>query len=238
MKLVSLSELSDFLGSSNLMPTLEEANAYFRKKGKGLIPEVLWQMATHTLQTEKSEEKMSTQGNMNKLQQLASFLKKQPWMTRQELETRVKSPVSKDTFNRAQVYIGGVNDFQKKLFSKYQEAVKTLMRQGKELPRITLWDIQSVVTLSEGCRYHSVIMSSPYLLEVGAVPPVKKEKAPDVVKEKPPVIEAPSDVKISKTPAQEVLFMMNLPEGAHVEVREYPNKNKTLFVVKELTQNG
>lgn len=156
--------------------------------------------------------------------QVAELLESQPWLSRQDVESRVRCQVPKDTYNRAQVYIGGVNTFQKSLVASYRSAVEKLLRKGVAFEEIGAEDIKRVAPGVEGCRYHAVIMSSPMFkssLQVSATP---TDSAP-----KKDIVASAPVAEVHK-----VVAMLPIPDGCFVEIQVNNDGSKVAVVKKKI----
>lgn len=110
---------------------------------------------------EEEEEEVLVENNMQSI--LAGMLLEKPHLNRIELEDRIGNSISKDTFNRAQIIIGGVTKFQKELFEDFVKTAVHLESLNKPYKHtLNVSEVQKYTRRTDGLRYGRQIRNSPY----------------------------------------------------------------------------
>lgn len=168
--LVSGTELTKFLktlGAVSSEVAKSKAEAHF--KGRSII-DGIWNISatsagiakpSYKKEAPQVNEQVLVENNMQNM--LATILLEEPMLSKTELEERIGSPITKDTFNRAQIVLGGVTKFQKELFEDFIKTAVYLETNNKPYRQhLSVSEIQRYTRRKDGLRYGPQIRNSAY----------------------------------------------------------------------------
>jgi hypothetical protein len=220
--LVTGTELLHFLKAQvakGKNPSREVTQKHFQGS---VILDGIWSMASSTLGKVLTPAPFVgipvRAGNLQK--DLAVHLGKNPALTKSALEKLTGTEISKDTFNRAQINVGGVNKFQKDLFEDFVKVAVSLENKGIPYYKaLTPSKVKENTGRTDGLRYcTSIKNSSIFQKEVSSR--VGKELAPKVT-------EAPA-----KKGSYQLLSTITLEPGCDVIITLNSSNQKVIEIVK------
>jgi hypothetical protein len=171
--------------------------------------------------------KKTTDGSKDDLTtKVCRVLSRQPWFTLDQVVSRLGEEVSKDTYGRAQVCIGGVNPFQKALCQDLIKAAKWLEARGISLDDMTPARVTMATGRTEGLRYVTAVRNNQFFRDL-----VKgNSPAPE------PKYDPALDAAFGNKPAKDyvVVSRVTVEKGLTAVVVEDPQGNKVIEIRKML----
>lgn len=95
----------------------------------------------------------------------ASILEEDPEITIDEIADRLGHKPTKDSFRRAQLMVGGVKPYQKKVFNRFVELAEDLQRRGRDPHSMSVADFEEYYQDRKGSQERSVVLSSKLFQE-------------------------------------------------------------------------
>jgi hypothetical protein len=259
-ELLSCSELLSWLKKkvptlpSGGVVTFQEAMAAFSHKE---ITHTIWDIARAAMgdryraivldpntQVAKKVPDLKPKKNSNKedlSMRVCRVLSSQTWLSRAQVEVKIGETISKDTYNRAQLCVGGNNAFQKELYQDILKTAHWLLNNRRNVSEMTPELVSQVTSRVSGLRYVKDLRNNPFFLDavnasryqtpaakvaqvqkaapkVVAPPKVAPQKVVAVAAPKPATLDYTVVARIKLEPSSSVKVIF-APDGRYVEIR-------------------